>query len=95
MCVQAVARKVAVIGLVVHLDGHAATREEQIADVEVTDKALGGIYVVAITKLTVYQQSVIKQSSAKQSLVFGVAPAIVARGNICAEVPVGKKVSVP
>ena len=65
MCVQTVARKVAVVSLVVHLDGHAATREEQIPNVKVTDKAFGGIYVVAITKLAVNQQSVVEQSSAK------------------------------
>ena len=51
--VQTVARKIAVVGLIVHAYGEVAAREDEVAEVEIADETLRGIRIVAITELAI------------------------------------------
>lgn len=51
--VQTVARKIAVVGLIVHAYGEVAVREDEVAEVKITDETLRGIRIVAITELAI------------------------------------------
>ena len=51
--VQTVARKIAVVGLIVHVYGEVAVREDEVAEVKITDETLRGIRIVAITELAI------------------------------------------
>lgn len=53
LCVQTVARKIAVVGLIVHAYGEVAVREDEVAEVKITDETLRGIRIVAITELAI------------------------------------------
>ena len=61
--VQTVLGEIAVVGLIVYFDGKIAAWEEQVANVEVANKAGSGIGIVAIAELSVDEQSVVEQSS--------------------------------
>ena len=43
--VQTVARKIAVVGLIVHAYGEVAAREDEVAEVEIADETLRGIRI--------------------------------------------------
>ena len=62
LSIKAVAREVAVICLVVDINGKVAIGEEQILDVEVANETGCGIIVVTIAELTVYEQTVDRKS---------------------------------
>ena len=51
--VQTVARKIAVVGLIVHAYGEVAAREDEVAEVKIADETLRGIRIVAITELAI------------------------------------------
>ena len=51
--VQTVARKIAVVGLIVHAYGKVAVREDEVAEVKITDETLRGIRIVTITELAI------------------------------------------
>ena len=89
LCVQRVAREVAVVGTVVEVQCHIAVRHEEILDVEIADECrrVGG-NVVAIAELAVDEQAVVEQASRKYAFVLGIAETIVACGYVCAKVPV-------
>ena len=89
LCVQRVAREVAVVGTVVEVQCHIAVRHEQILDVEIADecRCVGG-NVVAITELAVDEQAVVEQASRKYAFVLGIAETVVTCGYVCAKVPV-------
>ena len=89
MRVKAVARKVSVIGLIVHLDGQIATRQEQISDVEITNKGGRGIGVVPVAKLPVDEQAVVQQSPTEQSFILGIIESFGTRGDVGTKIPVG------
>ena len=57
--VQTVARKIAVVGLIVHAYGEVAAREDEVAEVKIADETLRGIRIVAIAKLTIEQQAIV------------------------------------
>ena len=77
--IERVAGEIAVVGLVVDVDAEVAVGEDEVAHVEVADKRLRGIGVVAVTELTVEQQAVVEQTATEQSLIFSVVPSLVAR----------------
>lgn len=58
--VQARAREVTVVGLVIDLDGEVSAGSEQVLQVEIADERGGGVGVVAIAKLAVDEQSVVE-----------------------------------
>ena len=89
LCVEAVSCKIPVVRLVVYSHGDVAVGHQQVSDVEVANEARCGVGVVPVAELTVYEQPVVEQPSAEQSLVFCVVPSLVARRDICSEVPVG------
>ena len=86
---KTVAREVSVIGLIIHLDGQIATRQEQISDVEITNKGGRSVWVVPVTKLPVDEQAVVQQSSTEQSFILGIVESFGAGGDVGADVPVG------
>ena len=88
LSIKAVAREVAVICLVVDINGKVAIGEEQILDVEVANETGCGIIVVTIAELTVYEQTVVKQTTRKQSFVFSIIEALSSSRNIGTEIPV-------
>jgi hypothetical protein len=59
--VQTVARKIAVVGLIVHAYGEVAVREDEVAEVKIADETLRGIRIVAITELAIEKQAVVEQ----------------------------------
>ena len=77
--VEAVASEVAVVCLVVDIDGEAAVREQQILHVEVADEVVGCVRVVAIAELSVQEQAVVEQFSREYTFVLSVVEAIGAR----------------
>ena len=89
LCVQRVAREVAVVGTIVEVECHIAIWHEQILDVEIADecRCVGG-NVVAIAELAVDEQAVVEQAARQYAFVFGIAEAIVSGGYVCAKVPV-------
>ena len=86
---KAVPRKVSVIGLIIHLDGQIATRQEQISDVEITDESGRGVWIVPVTKLPVDEQTIVQQSSTEQSFILGVIESFSTRGDVGSKIPVG------
>ena len=88
LCVQTVAREVAVVCLVVYIDSKIAVREQQIFQVEVADEAGCGIRVVAVAELSVEEQSVVEHTSRQQSFVFGIVESFRTGGDVSPEVPV-------
>ena len=81
--------EVAVVGLVVHLEGEIAVGVKQILHIEVADERRGGLRgVVAIAELSVEQEPVVEHAAVDDALVLGVVPAFVAGGDIGAEIPV-------
>ena len=88
LSIKAVAREVAVICLVVDINGKVTIGEEQILDVEVANETGCGIIVVTIAELTVYEQTVVKQTTRKQSFVFGIVETFCSGRDISTEIPV-------
>ena len=86
--VQTVACEVAVVGLIVDVNREVAVREDEVTQVEVADEALCGVGVVAITKLSVEEQTVVEQSSAQDALVLCIVESFVACRDVGSEVPV-------
>ena len=87
--VQTGSGEVAVVGLVVDLQGKVAIVGEQVAYVEVADergRLLGG--VVAVAELSVDEQTMVEHLPAHGALVLGVAPPLVASRDVGTEVPV-------
>ena len=78
LSIEAVSCKIPVVRLVVYSDGKVAVWQQQVSDVEVANKTRCGIGVVPVAELSVYEQPVVEQSSAEQSLVFCVVPSLVA-----------------
>ena len=60
MRVERVAREIAVVGLVIDLDGEVSAGSEQVLQVDIADERGGGVGVVAIAKLAVDEQSVVE-----------------------------------
>ena len=88
MRVQRRLGEIAVIGLVVYLESQVAIGEEQIADVEVTnERGVCCLAVVAIAKLAVDEQSVVKQATADKSLILSVVPSFRSSRDVSTEVP--------
>ena len=86
--VEAVLDKVAVVGLVVHLQGQVAVGVEQVADVEVTDETGRCIGVVAIAELPVDEETVVEEVAAEQALVFRIIEAFITCRDVGSEVPI-------
>ena len=55
LSVEAVSGEIAVVGLIIHAHGEITVREDEITEIEVADKTLCGIRIVAIAKLTIEQ----------------------------------------
>lgn len=88
LSVEAVSGEIAVVGLIIHAYGEITVREDEITEIEVADKTLCGIRIVAIAKLTIEQQAVIEQLATQDTLILGIIEAFVTRRNICTEIPV-------
>ncbi len=86
--IERVAREIAVVGLVVDVHAEVAVGENEIAQVEVSDKRRGGVGVVAIAKLPVEDESVVEQVATEESLILGIVEALVASRDVGTEVPV-------
>ena len=86
--VQTVARKIAVVGLIVHAYGEVAVREDEVAEVEIADETLRGIRIVAITELAIEEQAVVEQLAAQNALIFGIVETFIARRYVGTEIPV-------
>ena len=71
-------------------DDEPATEETAVEEtqVEVADEALCGVGVVAITKLSVEEQTVVEQSSAQNAFVLCIVESLVACRDVGSEVPV-------
>ena len=89
MCVETVAREVAVVGLIVDSQGKVAVGLEEIAQVEVADETGSGGCIVSISELSIEEKPVVEEPATDESFIFGVVPTFVARGDVCAEVPIG------
>ena len=61
LSVEAVSGEIAVVGLIIHAHGEITVREDEITEIEVADKTLCGIRIVAIAKLSVDEQTVIEK----------------------------------
>ena len=70
--VQTVARKIAVVGLIVHAYGEVAVREDEVTEVEIADETLRGIRIVTITELTIEEQAVVEQLATQNALILGI-----------------------
>ena len=77
--VEAVACEVAVVRLVVDVDGQVAVREQQVLHVEVADEVVGCVRVVAIAELSVEEQAVVEQFARQNSLILSVVKTVGAR----------------
>ena len=81
--------KIAVVGLIINLDGKVAVGKEEVANVEVADEVgVGGVDIIAITKLSVDQKAVVEKASVHRAFIFGVVPSLIACGDVGAEIPV-------
>ena len=74
--VEAVASEVAVVCLVVDIDGEVAVREQQILHVEVADEVVRRIRVVAVAELSVQEQSVVEQFARQDTLILSVVKSV-------------------
>ena len=88
LSVETVSSEISVVGLIVHLDGHASAGEEQVADVEIADETGCSIGIVAIAELTIDEQTVVEQTPAEGSFILGVVPSLVACRDVGSKVPV-------
>ena len=89
LSVQAGAREISVVCLIVDLEGEVAAGVQQIADVEVADERRCGLRgIVTIAKLSVDKQAVVEHTSIDDSLVLGIVPAFCACRYVGTEVPV-------
>ena len=74
------AGEVAVVGLVIDLEGEVAVRGEEVAYIEVADERGRRLYgIVAVAELAVDEQAVVEHSAADESFVFGIVPPLVSR----------------
>ena len=88
LSVEAVSGEIAVVGLIIHAHGEITVREDEITEIEVADKTLCGIRIVAIAKLTIEQQAIVEQPSAQDSFVLCIVEAFIARRDVGTEIPV-------
>ena len=87
--VQARLGEIAVVGLVIHLQGEVAVGVEQVLQVEVTDERwVGAGGIVAIAELSVEQEPVVEHATVDDAFVLGVVPAFVTRSDVGTEIPV-------
>ena len=87
LSVQTVLGEVTVVGLVVHSHGEITIRKDEVTQVEVTDKALGGIGIVPVAELSVEEQTVVEQATAQNTLIFRIAETLVSRRDVGTEIP--------
>ena len=88
LCRQARLGEVAVVGLGVGLQCDGAGAREQILDIEVANEVAVGHGGVAIAKVSVNEQAVIKQAALEYALDVHVVPAVLSRAQVGSKVPV-------
>lgn len=86
---ETVASEITVVGLIVDPHSEVAVGLEEIAQIEIANETGCGIGVVAIAKLPVEEQPVVEKTSTDKTLILGIVPTLVARGDIGTKIPVG------
>ena len=87
LCGEGGLGEVAVVGLVVALQADVAGGGEEPLDVEVAHEVGVGELVVAVAEVAVDEEAVVQEASGEHALDFHVRPALVARAEVGAEVP--------
>ena len=88
MGVETIAGEIAVVGFVVDLDGKVSVGVDEVSQVKVAHEARSSIGVVAVSELSVYEETVVEQSSAEHTFIFCIVPSLIACGYVCAKVPI-------
>ena len=75
--------------MVIHLHGEVAIGEEQVLQIEVADERWSSLCgVIAITELSVEDQTVVEHASVDDAFVFCIVPAFITCRDVSTEVPV-------
>ena len=87
MCIERGLHEVAVVGLVVGLEGNIAVGGEQVFHGDIADETALCIVFLSVAEVAAYQQTVVQQFAAQQALHIHVSPSVVASLQVGANAP--------